>query len=77
MDELSPWECAKSVYKFVNSLIEDASIRYKDKIGAVKIVKTANQIEIIAGSMKIKLEQIVTVAYAATGPNASFDKKSE
>ena len=68
-NELSPWECAKSVYKFVNSLIEDASKRYKDKIGTVKIVKKPE--EIIAWSEENNLDQIVT-AYAATGPNATM-----
>ena len=68
-NELSPWECAKPVYQFVNSLIEDASKRYKDKIGPVKIVKKPE--EIIAWSEENNLDQIVT-AYAATGPNATM-----
>ena len=68
-NELSPWECAKPVYQFVNSLVEDASKRYKDKIGTVKIVKKPE--EIIAWSKKNNLDQIVT-AYAATGPNATM-----
>jgi len=68
-NELSPWECAKPVYEFVNSLIEDAYKRYKDKIGTVKIVKKPE--EIIAWSEENNLDQIVT-AYAATGPNATM-----
>ncbi|MCH1562807.1 MAG: hypothetical protein L7S40_03040, partial [Rhodobacteraceae bacterium] len=68
-NELSPWECAKPVYQFVNSLVEDASKRYKDKIGTVKIVKKPE--EIIAWSEENNLDQIVT-AYAATGPNATM-----
>ena len=68
-NELSPWECAKPVYQFVNSLMEDASKRYKDKIGTVKIVKKPE--EIIAWSEENNLDQIVT-AYAATGPNATM-----
>ena len=68
---MSPWSCAKSAHTFVNSLIEDVSIRYKDKIGAVKLVTTANQIE--NWYYENKIEQIV-VAYAAIGPNASFIK---
>ena len=68
---MSTWSCAKSVHTFVNSLIKDVSIRYKDKIGAVKLVTTANQIE--KWYHENKIEQIV-VAYAAIGPNASFIK---
>ena len=45
--------------------------RYKDKIGAVKLVSTADEIENWYRDNKI--EQIV-VAYTATGPNASFIK---
>ena len=71
LDEISPWSCANLVNKFVNSLIEDVSIRYKDKIGAVKLVTTVNQIE--NWYHENKIEQIV-VAYAAIGPNASFIK---
>lgn len=71
LDQVSPWSCAKSAHTFVNSLIEDVSIRYKDKIGAVKLVTTANQIE--NWYYENKIEQIV-VAYAAIGPNASFIK---
>ena len=71
LDQVSPWSCAKSAHTFVNSLIEDVSIRYKDKIGAVKLVRTADQIE--NWYHENKLEQIV-VAYAAIGPNASFIK---
>ena len=61
--------CANSVHTFINSLIEDVSVRYKDKIGTVKIVSTADQIENWYRDNKI--EQIV-VAYAATGPNQAF-----
>ena len=71
LDQVSPWSCAKSAHTFVNSLIEDVSIRYKDKIGVVKLVTTANQIE--NWYYENKIEQIV-VAYAAIGPNASFIK---
>ena len=71
LDGISPWSCAKSVHTFVNSLIEDVSGRYKDKIGAVKLVSTADEIENWYRDNKI--EQIV-VAYTATGPNASFIK---
>jgi deoxyribodipyrimidine photo-lyase len=58
-------------YTFVNSLIEDVSKRYKDKIGSVQF--TLNQNEIISWYHENKIEQIV-VAYAATGPNASLIK---
>ncbi|MGB0246563.1 MAG: hypothetical protein ACPF9Z_07985, partial [Paracoccaceae bacterium] len=68
-NELSPWECAKPVYEFVNSLIEDASKRYEDKIGTVKTAKKPE--EIISWSEENNLDQIVT-AYAATGPNATM-----
>ena len=71
LDGISPWSCAKSVHTFVNLLIEDVSGRYKDKIGAVKLVSTADEIENWYRDNKI--EQIV-VAYTATGPNASFIK---
>ena len=71
LDQMSSWSCAKSVHTFVNSLIEDVSTRYKDKIGAVKLVTTASQIE--NWYHENKIEQIV-VAYAAIGPNASFIK---
>ena len=71
LDGISPWSCARSLHTFVNALIEDVSRRYKDKIGAVKLVSTADQIENWYHEKKI--EQIV-VAYAATGPNASFIK---
>ena len=71
LDQVSPWSCSKSAHTFVNSLIEDVSIRYKDKIGVVKLVTTANQIE--NWYYENKIEQIV-VAYAAIGPNASFIK---
>lgn len=71
LDSVSPWSCAKSVHTFVNSLIEDVSKRYKDKIGSVKF--TLNQNEIISWYHENKIEQIV-VAYAATGPNASLIK---
>ena len=71
LDQVSPWSCAKPARTFVNSLIEDVSIRYKDKIGAVKLVTTASQIE--NWYHENKIEQIV-VAYAAVGPNASFIK---
>ena len=69
LDQISPWSCANSVHTFVNSLIEDVSIRYRDKIGAVKIISTPDEVE--NWYHENKLEQIV-VAYAATGPNASF-----
>jgi deoxyribodipyrimidine photo-lyase len=69
LDQVSPWSCAKSVHTFVNSLIEDVSIRYKDKIGAVKIISTPDEVE--DWYRENKIEQIV-VAYAAIGPNASF-----
>jgi deoxyribodipyrimidine photo-lyase len=68
-NELSPWECAKPVHEFVNSLIEDASKRYEDKIGTVKTAKKPE--EIISWSEENNLDQIVT-AYAATGPNATM-----
>ena len=68
-NEISPWECAKPVYEFVNSLIEDAAKRYEDKIGTVKTAKKPE--EIIAWSEENNLDQIVT-AYAATGPNATM-----
>ena len=71
LDRISPWSCAKSVHTFVNSLIEDTLIRYKDKIGAVKIISTLDEVE--GWYRENKIEQIV-VAYAATGPNASFIK---
>ena len=71
LDQISPWSCANSVHTFVNSLIEDVSIRYRDKIGAVKIISTADEVE--SWYHENKIEQIV-VAYAATGPNASFIK---
>ena len=71
LDQVSPWSCSKSLHAFVNALIEDVSIRYKDKIGAVKLVTTASQIE--NWYHENKIEQIV-VAYAAIGPNASFIK---
>ena len=69
LDGISPWSCARSLHTFVNALIEDVSRRYKDKIGAVKLVSTADQIENWYHEKKI--EQIV-VAYAATGPNQAF-----
>ncbi|NCW07094.1 MAG: hypothetical protein EBW35_07890 [Rhodobacterales bacterium] len=68
-NELSPWECAKPVHEFVNSLIEDASKRYEDKIGTVKTAKKPE--EIISWREENNLDQIVT-AYAATGPNATM-----
>ena len=71
LDQISPWSCANLVHTFVNSLIEDVSIRYRDKIGAVKIISTADEVE--NWYHENKIEQIV-VAYAATGPNASFIK---
>ena len=71
LDQISPWSCAKSVHTFVNSLIEDVSIRYIDKIGAVKVILTPDEVE--DWYHEHKIEQIV-VAYAATGPNASFIK---
>jgi len=69
LNEISPWSCANSVHTFVNSLIDDVSIRYKDKIGAVKIISNPDEVE--DWYYENKIEQIV-VAYAATGPNASF-----
>jgi len=45
LDQISPWSCANSVHAFVNSLIEDVSIRYKDKIGAVKVISTSDEVE--------------------------------
>ena len=69
LDQISPWSCANSVHTFVNSLIEDVSTRYRDKIGAVKIISTPDEVK--NWYHENKLEQIV-VAYAATGPNASF-----
>ena len=69
LDGISPWSCARSLHTFVNALIEDVSRRYKDKIGAVKLVSTADQIE--NWYHENKIEQIV-VAYAATGPNQAF-----
>tara|TARA_B100001057_G_scaffold293063_1_gene293136 strand:+ start:450 stop:929 length:480 start_codon:yes stop_codon:yes gene_type:complete len=69
LNEISPWSCANSVHTFVNSLIDDVSIRYEDKIGAVKIISNPDEVE--DWYYENKIEQIV-VAYAATGPNASF-----
>ncbi len=69
LDQISPWSCANLVHTFVNSLIEDVSIRYRDKIGSVKVISTPDEVE--NWYHENKLEQIV-VAYAATGPNASF-----
>ena len=71
LESVSPWSCAKSVHTFVNSLMEDVSIRYKDKIGSVKF--TSNHNEIKSWYHENKIEQMV-VAYAATGPNASLIK---
>ena len=71
LDGISPWSCARSLHTFVNASIEDVSRRYKDKIGAVKLVSTADQIE--DWYHENKIEQIV-MAYAPTGPNASFIK---
>ena len=71
LDSVSPWSCAKSVHTFVNSLMEDVSKRYKDKIGTVKF--TSNHNEIKSWYHENKIEQMV-VAYAATGPNASLIK---
>ena len=72
LETISPWSCAKSVQTFVNSLIEDVSKRYKDKIGLVNLI--SNPDEIGSWYLENKIEQIV-VAYAATGPNASLIKK--
>ena len=71
LERISPWSCAKSVHTFVNSLIEDVSTRYKDKIGSVNFTSNANEIE--TWYQENKIEQIV-VAYAATGPNALLIK---
>ena len=71
LERISPWSCAKSVYTFVNSLIEDVSTRYKDKIGSVNFTSNPNEIE--TWYQENKIEQIV-VAYAATGPNALLIK---
>ena len=71
VDIVSPWSCAKSVHNFVNSLIEDVSKRYKDKVGSVKF--TSDQSQISGWYHENKIEQMV-VAYAATGPNASLIK---
>ena len=72
LETISPWSCSKSVQTFVNSLIEDVSKRYKDKIGLVNFI--SNPDEIGSGYLENKIEQVV-VAYAATGPNASLIKK--
>jgi deoxyribodipyrimidine photo-lyase len=72
LETISPWSYAKSVQTFVNSLIEDVSTRYKDKIGLVNFI--SNPDEIVSWYLENKIEQIV-VAYAATGPNASLIKK--
>ena len=72
LETISPWSCAKSVQTFVNSLIEDVSKRYKDKIGLVNFI--SNPDEIGSWYLENKIEQVV-VAYAATGPNASLIKK--
>jgi deoxyribodipyrimidine photo-lyase len=71
LKRISPWSCAKSVHTFVNSLIEDVSTRYKDKIGSVNFTSNPNEIE--TWYQENKIEQIV-VAYAATGPNALLIK---
>ena len=71
LERISPWSCAKSVHTFVNSLIEDVSTRYKDKIGLVNFTSNPNEIE--TWYQENKIEQIV-VAYAATGPNALLIK---
>ena len=71
LERISPWSCAKSVHTFVNSLIEDVSTRYKDKIGSVNFTSNPNEIE--TWYQENKIEQIV-VAYAATGPNALLIK---
>ena len=72
LETISPWSCSKSVQTFVNSLIEDVSKRYKDKIGLVNFI--SNPDEIGSWYLENKIEQVV-VAYAATGPNASLIKK--
>ena len=71
LERISPWSCAESVHTFVNSLIEDVSTRYKDKIGSVNFTSNPNEIE--TWYQENKIEQIV-VAYAATGPNALLIK---
>ncbi|MDA9670518.1 DNA photolyase [Paracoccaceae bacterium] len=71
LERISPWSCAKSVHTFVNSLIEDVSTRYKDKIGSVNFTSKPNEIE--TWYQENRIEQIV-VAYAATGPNALLIK---
>ena len=71
LERISPWSCAKSVHTFVNSLIEDVSTRYKDKIGLVNF--TSNPNEIGTWYQENEIEQIV-VAYAPTGPNALLIK---
>ena len=71
LERISPWSCAKSVHTFVNSLIEDVSTRYKDKIGLVNF--TSNPNEIVTWYQENKIEQVV-VAYAPTGPNALLIK---
>ena len=71
LERISPLSCAKSVHTFVNSLIEDVSTRYKDKIGSVNFTSNPNEIE--TWYQENKIEQIV-VAYAATGPNALLIK---
>ena len=71
LERISPWSCAKCVHTFVNSLIDDVSKRYQDKIGLVNFASASDQIG--TWYQENKIEQIV-VAYAATGPNASLIK---
>ena len=71
LERVSPWSCARSLHTFVNSLIEDVSTRYKDKIGLVNF--TSNPNEIVTWYQENKIEQVV-VAYAPTGPNALLIK---
>ena len=55
----------------MNSLIDDVSKRYQDKIGLVNFASASDQIG--TWYQENKIEQIV-VAYAATVPNASLIK---
>ena len=72
LDKISPWSCANSLQTFTNSLIEDVSIRLKDKINVIKMNSNVN--EIADWYQDNKLEQIV-VSYAAIGPDATFIKE--
>ena len=72
LNKISPWSCANSLQTFTNSLIEDVSIRFKDKVNVIKMNSNVN--EIADWYQDNKLEQIV-VSYAAIGPDATFIKE--